>query len=51
MHDSTNTTVLLHVLSNPIIEGSHDIRFGAYPEALRHVSSISFFQVRLLHRY
>ncbi|KAF8579077.1 hypothetical protein K439DRAFT_1638313 [Ramaria rubella] len=44
MHDSTNTTVLLHVLSNPIIERSQDIRFGSYPNPLRHTFSKSFQQ-------
>ncbi|KAF8532049.1 tubulin binding cofactor C-domain-containing protein, partial [Gautieria morchelliformis] len=44
MHNSTNTTVLLHVLSNPIIECSHGIRFGVYPMALCRTSPQSLLE-------
>ena len=48
MHNSTNTTVFLHVLSNPIIEASQGIRFGAYPVALCPTSPQSFSKVSRL---
>ena len=48
MHNSTNTTVFLHILSNPILEASQGIQFGVYPVALCHMSPQSFSKVSCL---
>lgn len=41
MHNSNNVDVFLSIPSNPVIEGSSGIRFGAYPAALSPTSSVS----------
>ncbi|GJJ14515.1 hypothetical protein Clacol_008779 [Clathrus columnatus] len=42
IHDSTNTTILLDVFSNPIIERSNNLRFGTFPEELKYALSADF---------
>lgn len=49
IHDTVNTSILLHVHSNPIIERSHNLRFGAYPEAFRAPLSEGFFHGQSNH--
>ncbi|KIJ47494.1 hypothetical protein M422DRAFT_28815 [Sphaerobolus stellatus SS14] len=50
IHDTTNTIVLSHVHSNPIIERSHNVRFGPYPKSLRNGMPEEFFERASKHQ-